>query len=233
MRKIIYILLLPLSIFSQTQNIEIITNVESSIIFINDNFMGNGRAETEAKPGIYYLEIFESNRIFNPQKISDTIIVSSETPIVLEYKFKDRITLNSKPHDAVVSDDYSIIGRTPLAFIPKSNEYKIFKDGFDSKSLPVEELKLITNIELKFTGIEPSANFIETFWFKALFGTAVTFGASAAYFKMKADDSYDTYLKTRDKQYLEDTDRYDVFSAAAFALLQINFGVLIYYFVFD
>lgn len=233
MRKIIYIFLIPLSLFSQTQKIEITTDVESSIIFINDNFLGNGRVETELKPGVYYLEIFESERIFNPQKITDTIIVSNGTPIILDYKFEDRITINSNPHDAFVSDDSSIIGRTPLAFIPRSKEYKIFKDGFDSKSLPVEELKPITNIDLKFTGVEPSAKFIETFWFKALFGSAVAFGASAAYFKMKADNSYDTYLETRDKRYLDDTDRYDEFSAAAFALLQINFGVLIYYFVFD
>lgn len=233
MRKIIYILLIPLSLFSQSKKIEIITNVESSLIFINENLIGNGRIETEIKPGEHCVEIFESDRIFNPQKITDNIFVNDDSPNVYEYNFNEKIILNSNPHDAFISDDSSIIGKTPLAFVPRSDEYKIFKNGYAPISMPVDELKPITNIELKFTGIEPSVKFIDTFWFKALYGSAVAFGASAAYFKMKADDSYDTYLETRDKGYLDDTDRYDVFSAAAFALLQINFGVLIYYFVFD
>lgn len=226
-------MLIPICLFSQTQKIEINTNNEFSQIYINNKFIGEGAASIDLEPGTYYLEIIEGKRIYNPQRILDTIYVKANSRDIFEYNFDKKIMITTNPPDAEIIYDSTTIGRTPLAFIPKAREYKISKNGYTSKIFITDELKPATNFDLEYTGSPQSPKFIDTFWFKALFGSAITFGASAAYFKMKADDSYDKYLETKNRGHLDDTDRYDVFSAAAFALLQINFGVLIYLFVFD
>jgi len=84
---------------------------------------------------------------------------------------------------------------------------------------------------VKFRTIEPS--FIDSDLFLILVGTAVTFGATAAYFKLESDVAYDKYLESDKKSYRNKTDRYDLYSGIALGALEINFGFLIYKFLTD
>lgn len=86
-----------------------------------------------------------------------------------------------------------------------------------------------TKIEFK----EKEPNFIDTDLFLISVGSAIIFGATAAYFKIESDKNYDKYLKTNDKSLLNKTDRYDVYSGIALGALEINFGFLIYKFLTD
>jgi hypothetical protein len=76
-------------------------------------------------------------------------------------------------------------------------------------------------------------NFIDSDLFLIVVGSAVAFGATAAYLKFEADDSYDKYKLTNDKKYKDRTDSYDLYSGIALGVMEINFGYLIYKFLTD
>ncbi|MEG8947426.1 hypothetical protein [Rosettibacter firmus] len=70
-------------------------------------------------------------------------------------------------------------------------------------------------------------------WFKVLIGSTAVFGVFAAYFKISADGKYDEYLKSGDRDILNNVNRLDLYSGIAFGLMQINFGYLIYKFLIE
>lgn len=75
--------------------------------------------------------------------------------------------------------------------------------------------------------------FHETNLFKALLGSAIVFGTTAAYFKLKADKKYDEFILYKNNELRKQVDRYDLISGISFGLLQINFGYLLYKFLTD
>lgn len=99
----------------------------------------------------------------------------------------------------------------------------------NSKSLINNEIN--TSSIIKFKKKKP--NFIDSDLFLVVVGSAVAFGATAAYLKLESDDYYEKYLDTQDKSYLNKTDKYDLYSGIALAALEINFGYLIYKFLTD
>jgi hypothetical protein len=84
---------------------------------------------------------------------------------------------------------------------------------------------------IKFLG--PKETFIDSELFYIVVGSAVVFGAAAAYFKLESDDHYDKYLITNDSAYKKKTDRYDLYSGIALGVMEINVGILIYKFLTD
>ena len=76
-------------------------------------------------------------------------------------------------------------------------------------------------------------NFIDSELFYIVVGSAVIFGAAAAYFKLESDDYYDKYLVTNDNAFKKKTDRYDLYSGIALGVMEINVGILIYKFLTD
>jgi hypothetical protein len=76
-------------------------------------------------------------------------------------------------------------------------------------------------------------DFIDSDLFLFVVGSAVAFGATAAYLKFEADDNYDKYKLTNNKKYKDRTDRYDLYSGIALGVMEINFGFLIYKFLTD
>ena len=81
-------------------------------------------------------------------------------------------------------------------------------------------------------GKEKEEEFVDSPWFKVLIGSAVALGVTSAYLKIQADQTYDQYLQERDKELLKKTERLDTASGITFGLLQVNFGILIYNFIF-
>ena len=87
-------------------------------------------------------------------------------------------------------------------------------------------------VQLEFIGRQKKEKFVDTQWFKILIGSAVALGVTSAYLKIQADQTYDQYLQEHDKELLKKTERLDTASGITFGLLQVNFGILIYNFVF-
>ena len=61
----------------------------------------------------------------------------------------------------------------------------------------------------------------------------VALGATTAFFKLKADNRYDEYRQSGDPSLLDQTNRLDLVSGITFVALQINFGLIIYFFLVD
>ena len=84
---------------------------------------------------------------------------------------------------------------------------------------------------INYKKVEP--NFIDSDLFLVVVGSAVVFGATAAYYKLESDALFQRYGGTNNKSKLEKIDRYDLYSGLALGALEINFGFLIYKFLTD
>lgn len=76
-------------------------------------------------------------------------------------------------------------------------------------------------------------SFTSSYLFKGLIAGTVALGVTAAYFKLKADDRFDQYKKSKEQKYLDDTRKFDWYSGISFSVLQVNLGFLIYYFLIE
>ncbi|MCB0730702.1 MAG: hypothetical protein KDC88_06685 [Ignavibacteriae bacterium] len=125
---------------------------------------------------------------------------------------------------------------------------QIEKDNFTNKIKPksISEMKLVRNwkanldyqkenfYRTSIINIKPKKpKFIDSDLFLIIVGTSVALGATAAYFKLESDKSYEKYLDTNNKTYLNKTDKYDLYSGIALGTLEVNFGFLIYKFLTD
>jgi hypothetical protein len=59
-------------------------------------------------------------------------------------------------------------------------------------------------------------------------GVTLAAGIVAVLFKQEADARYDRYLRTADASLLSDAKKYDIYSGAALAVLQIGLGYFLY-----
>ena len=84
-------------------------------------------------------------------------------------------------------------------------------------------------VPLNFIDNYKSESFLGTSLFKVLLGNIIVLGGTAAYFKIEADKNYDNYIALNDASYLDKTRQYDIISGIALGVLQINFGVLLYF----
>jgi hypothetical protein len=148
------------------------------------------------------------------------------------------LTLLGQNHFNEVNSDSATVNRDLLAdsdidkkFVSESlmeyNSYRIWQKNSSSKFPPA----VLRSSIIQFKEKEP--NFIDTDLFLITVGSAIVFGATAAYFKLESDSAYEEYLLTDDKKLLDRTDRYDLYSGLALGALEINFGFLIYKFLTD
>jgi hypothetical protein len=105
------------------------------------------------------------------------------------------------------------------------------RKDYASKKISLLSKPIQQNIELEYLGSGKKKPFIKSALFKVLVGSALALGATAAYLKLEADKKFDKYIETRNRNYLDETDRFDIYSGIAFAALQINFGALLYFFL--
>lgn len=236
MHKILLILFSFTSLYAQECNsiLEIETNRDSSMIFINDELIGYGKIRTEVTRGIYNITVKENIFRWNEHEIIDSVNINlCDKEYLISYNLFDRIFVDSRPQDASIYICDSLMSRTPnFVNVKESQLVSLRKNGL-LKSLHSKELSTYNTIPLEFPGTKKNEIFSESDWFKVLMGTATVFGAVSAYFKIKADNRYDEYLKTKDPDKLNEVNRLDLYSGIAFGLLQVNFGYLIYKFLIE
>ncbi len=118
-----------------------------------------------------------------------------------------------------------VVTITSKVMIKVSREFK-----FNSTGTKENE---ILSPSLQLSGLEKDENFIDSPWFKVVVGTAISFGASAAYFKNKANDSDELYKKSGNSKDLNNRNKYDTYGGIALGALELNVGFLIYKFLTD
>ncbi len=224
------------SAFSQNCKSKVIikTIPDSINIFLNNSFIGKGFAKVELAKGKYEISAKESPIIWDAKTISDTLSINDcgeDTSI--SFNFTTDIYLNSTPQDAYVYKQDSLIGFTPM-FVPlKDDSLTLKKPGYLSISLPVTQKYSDDNIKLDAISKTKHTNFFTGPTFKILVGSIIVFGAATAYFKLKADNQFSQYQNTGDQSFLNNTRTNDLISGITMGALEINFGILMYYFLTD
>ncbi len=214
--------------------VNIKSDLDNSKIYLNSKLEGTGSVVAFLGPGIYKLRITASGKVWSNKIFSDILrVIDCGKDITLNYYFHNRRYLDSEPQDAEVIANDSVLGYTPL-FIPMQyTDVTLKKSSYQSRNVELQKDKTSQLIKLDFVGKYEEVNFYKKPIFKYLLGGIVVLGAATAYFKIKADDSFSDYQRTTNNLFLDDTHKYDLLSGIAFGALQINLGVLIYYFLND
>ena len=230
-----FIALFHSEIFSQDckANLEVKTDENNSIIKLNDELLGYGNIETGINQGKYILTVHEPYDKWDSKYFIDTLNVSDCSEIKLSYNFNSAVYLRTNPRDVYVYSRDSLLGNTPL-FIPlKYSMITLSKPGYQTKSVSLNQLTGKNLIHLKYTGENIGRSFYKKDIFKIMMGTIILLGGTTAYFKLKADNRYDSYLATNQQIFFDQTKKFDLISGITMTALQINFGILIYFFLTD
>jgi len=231
----IFFILLPISIL-QSQDCKpkllIETDLNPVNILVNDSLVSESSFySAELSDGSYKIVVMENVDRYDAKMFIDSIELRNCEEKKLIFKTEDKVYLDSSPQDAYVFSGDSLLGNTPL-FIPKSiTELRLTKPKYEDKLLFRDQFLSEPIINLKFIGNHKEESFFYSTTFQILAGTALVFGAATAYYKLKADDAFDEYKFTGDKDKLDETDKYDLVSGITFTALQINFGYILYRFL--
>ncbi len=212
------------------------TDLKDALIYLNGSLAGFGKLEKSISKGRYTITVKENINNWNAKSCIDTLWADECREYKLDYNFSTRIYLRTDPQDVYVYSGDTLYGHTPLlidqaALNGKSIELR--KPGYQDKILSLIAIEDNEIVKLDYKGQAVDRSFFEKDIFKILTGTLVVLGSTTAYFKLKADDEFEKYQFNGSSQSLKNTRRYDLISGISFAALQINFGVLIYYFLFD
>ncbi len=214
-------------------NVTIQCNLDSALIFLNSGIIGKGSARIELNKGEYPLEIVRDTVNWGSETINDTIKITECRPYKFSYHFTKSFYMQSNPQDAGVYKGDSLLGYTPL-FLPLNiGDLRLEKPDYAAKSINQREFNKNEIINLQFNGKVPEKSFYERDIFKILVGSIVVLGGTTAYFKLKADNYFEQYQNTGETKFLNQTRTNDLISGITMGALQINFGILIYYFLTD
>lgn len=145
----------------------------------------------------------------------------------------EEVLLNSSPQDAYVFCNDSLIGNTPLFVQSSLRNLTLRKSGYDDVSIIFDDITSGKIVPMNYKGQEKEKSFFEKNIFKILTAGIVVLGATTAYFKLKADNKFEEYELSGNSRLLDDTRKYDLISGITFTALQINFGLLLYYFLIE
>ena len=143
------------------------------------------------------------------------------------------VLLNSSPQDANVFFSDSLIGHTPLFVQNSFKHLTLKKNGYDDVKISFDDITPGKIVPMSYNGQEREKSFFEKDIFKILTAGIVVLGGTTAYFKIKADNKFEEYEFSGNSSLLDDTRKYDLISGITFTALQINFGLLLYYFLIE
>lgn len=233
---LVVVILLTGSIYAQDckATLKITCDRNNVIILVDDSLAGTGDyVELNIGKGIHKITALENSDRWDAQTLIDTIKVTDCNDVKINFKFTKKVFLDSDPQDAYVYSADSLIGYTPLLIPEYLNNLRLEKPGYQGVTLNYSRIKTNKPVKLKYIGQPDDGNFFDKTLFKILVGSMVTLGAATAYFKLKADNKFDEYQQSGDASLLDQTNRLDLVSGITFVALQINFGVIIYFFLVD
>jgi len=212
-------------------NVLIETDNDSSIIFINHNFAGRGNAKEKLEAGTYIVTAEDGSDTWNAKIFSDTLKIEDCADKEINFTFNSEIYLQTDPLDVYVYNNDTLVGHTPLFISPGLNSITLQKPGYKELNINLNQHDPDEIVRLDYFGKPNGKRFFEKDIFKILAGSIVVLGGATAYFKLKADDKFDQYEITGDNELLDQTRKLDLYSGITFTALQINFGLLLYYFL--
>jgi hypothetical protein len=206
------------------------SDIENTEYFLNGNKVAEGKKGIiNSRTGSYTLTARESGNLWNPLSFSDTINIIDCGEYKFSFIFSSVLYLKSEPADAYVFRNDSLIGNTPVLITRGDDPVKLIKPGY--KEAEFDGNAILNTVNLEKTRIRDEKNFYERSLFKYLIGGLIVFGGTTAYLKLEADKKFDQYQMTGNDDYLRQTRRYDLISGITFGAVQVNFGLLLYYFL--
>ncbi len=208
-------------------------NQSHGFIIVDGKLLGRDSVRITLSKGTHIIAIKKNIYEWDGNTILDTITVKGcNQPRRVRYNLPGISYINSNPQDAAVYNFKKLIGYTPALISKNLIDISLKKKNFFPKQ--IDSLSPVVNVKLIPEEFHQNKEeFTQTPWFKVLLLSAAGFGATAAYFKLKADKRFDKYKETKESVFLNQTDKFDLYSGIALSALEINIGVLIYYFLFD
>lgn len=227
--------------------VTILSNIDSSLVIIDGEQVGVTPLTLEKLSiGLHRLTMHHpdfSNWLAS--SVSDTFRVVPGIPLTLRYRLEPRYIVTTSPFDAELVIGDSVIGKTPVAVNSEffSNQLKspgVRKPGYEPVTLDLANAQRgILSVNLKrIWQNDNDQNEIfrpnngqtsHTLRFTLTAASTILSGAAAAYFKIKADNRYQSYRDTGDPALLSQAHRLDTGAAIALLVSQVSLGLFTYF----
>jgi hypothetical protein len=190
--------------------------------------------------GIHILRfIHPENNIWLHPALIETVAINPSEHIEREVLFPSNCIITSDPFGAIVRHGDSILGTTPILLSTTSEKYliRLLKNGFKEIEtvLPLNLGKLHVDLERlsntssttsSMTLMKGQSEVSVPIYIMA--GATVISGATAAYFKIKADRFSTDYRQTNSNATLSKVRRLDLVSGISLAASEISLFLLSY-----
>jgi len=211
-------------------------------VFVDTIYIGTIPIEnivvTEGTHLVRYIHPDSMNWLY--PAVVETVVINSREHIDKKVDFSHRCVVRSEPYGACVQYRDSIIGTTPLILSVTSKNYliKLSKNGFKDEIIPLSisggefsvKLEPVEGSEVSqasFLATKEQLGFSSSVYIAT--GSAVLSGATAAYFKIRADRFYEDYRRTNSGATLDKVRRLDTLSGISLAATEISLFILSYY----
>lgn len=215
-------------------------NIEGTRVYLDSDSVGTTPLTLSAvAPGKHVVKLVPpdvENWLSEP--LVDTMEVSGSTPVVAKFSFEQKYLVLSTPSQANVFAGDSLMGTTPLVVKTSAPSLTLRLPGFEEVTLPTANAKRgILSADLKkiwqstteesiFKDSEEKGSSLRLYLTGA---TTILAGATSAYFKVKADNTYSQYVRTGDPNQLAEVNRLDTAAGIALAVTQISLGIFTYF----
>jgi hypothetical protein len=223
--------------------IEVRTNIDSALVSIDGKPVGKTPLvldSLEVGKHVIVIQHPDKERWLAPA-IQDTIEAGSEGGRVLFYRLDIPLLVQSEPFNAEVYEGNQYMGTTPLLLRNEEplRVLSLRKTGYAPAELALDP----AGQRMLFVKLDKLADQGEEHELVVRRGengdgaslplivagaSSVVFGAGAAYFKVKADNSYGKYLATGDPNSRSETRRFDTAAGILLAATQLGLGVFAY-----
>ncbi len=207
-------------------------------VFIDGDSVGTTPMVFSASPGRHILRIVGETDVqsWASEPVVDTIEIQPNLPQSLNYIFRRKIFLNSNPNGAEVFTQDSLLGTTPLIIRSDRTSFTFRKEGYEDATVTMNEPKNVqVSLKRVWQSRTDSSIFLESeekgssLRLYITGATTILAGAASAYFKVKADNSYTSYLQTGNQSRLSETNRYDTAAIVTIAATQLSLGLFTYF----
>ncbi len=222
--------------------ITIKTDIEGALVFVDGDSLGTTPLTVSLEPGRHYLRIISpdvENWLSPP--VTDSISVVAASPQTLQYSVTPNILVLTSPSGAEVFASDSLIGTTPLV-VKNGVSLSLQKHGYEDLaveavnarrgvlSFPLKKVWQSNTEESSLKDSEEKRSPLRLY----LTGAAtILAGATTAYFKVKADNSYGNYLQTGQLNSLSETNRFDTAAGISLAATELSIGLFTYFMLSD
>lgn len=229
--------------------IKIETPYQGLDVSIDGQFVGYTPLEEvlAVTPGPHTIRVRHPSRYnWNELDFTQDINASPGDTLSIEAIFQKNYSINSHPFGAQVFLALKSVGETPVRVLLKENEsadvtlnlagYRdtTFTIGKDNERLfDIRLHSLQPTMRPDAVRLNNKARYKMPFLVSL--GTALVSGGLALYFRTKADDRFDQYLRTGEsrkfKRLFNDSKRFDKFAAASFGVFQVSFAFSFFFFL--